>query len=161
MTSKPAADAGGDGAPEAYRDLVERVRRIGNVGNAAGLLSWDQQVMMPEGGTPARSQQLSALSAVKHDLLTDDTLGDLLDAVEGEVTGERAALVREVRRDRERAVRVPTDLVERISTASSEALPAWREAKAEADFDAFAPHLRELVDLKRAYAEHVDPDRDP
>ncbi|MFB6305208.1 MAG: carboxypeptidase M32 [Haloferacaceae archaeon] len=161
MTSTPEAEADGTEAPEAYRDLVDRVRRIGNVGNAAGLLSWDQQVMMPEEGTPARSGQLSALSAVKHDLVTDDELGDLLDAVEGDVGGERAALVREVRRDRERAVRVPTDLIERISATSSEALPAWREAKAEADFDAFAPHLRELVDLKREYAEHVDPDRDP
>jgi carboxypeptidase Taq len=159
MATDTTADEGE--APDAYDDLVERVRRIGNVGNAAGLLSWDQQVMMPEAGTPARSQQLSALSAVRHDLLTDDALGALLDEVAGEVDGERAALVREIRRDRERAVRVPTDLVERISAASSEALPAWREAKEAADFDAFAPHLRELVDLQRRYAEHVDPDRDP
>ncbi|MFB6303112.1 MAG: carboxypeptidase M32 [Haloferacaceae archaeon] len=155
-----ASDGGGE-APDAYDDLVERVRRIGNVGNAAGLLSWDQQVMMPAKGTPARSQQLSALSAVRHDLLTDEELGDLLDAVADEVADERAALVREVRREHERAVRVPTDLVERMSAASSEALPAWREAREAADFDAFGPHLRELVDLNRRYAEHIDPDRDP
>ncbi|MFB6079811.1 MAG: carboxypeptidase M32 [Haloferacaceae archaeon] len=155
------ATADEDESPEGYDELVGRVRRIGNVDNAAGLLSWDQQVMMPEEGTPARSGQLSALSAVRHDLLTADETGDLLDSVEGEVDGERAALVREVRRDHGRAVRVPTDLVERISAASSEALSAWREAKADADFDAFAPHLRELVDLQRQYAEHVDPDRDP
>ncbi|MFB6123600.1 MAG: carboxypeptidase M32 [Haloferacaceae archaeon] len=151
-----------DDVPEAYADLLDRVERIANVGNAAGLLSWDQQVMMPEGGTPARSRQLSALSAVEHDLLTDDALGELLADLEGaDLTPERAAAVREVRREHERAVRVPTDLVERISSAASETLPVWREARRDDDFDAFAPRLETLVELKREYAEYVDPSRDP
>jgi carboxypeptidase Taq len=149
-------------AESAYGDLLDRVSRISNVSHAEELLSWDQQVMMPEGGTPARSRQLSALSAVEHDLLTADELGRLLDELAGcELDGDRRAVVREVRRERERAVRVPTELVERLSAAASEALTAWREAKDADDFDAFAPHLSELVELKRRYAEHVDPDRDP
>jgi len=146
----------------AYDDLLGHVGRIANVSHAEELLSWDQQVMMPEGGTPARSRQLSALSAVEHDLLTADELGRLLDELEeADLDDEQAAVVREMRREQERAVRVPTDLVERISAASSEALTAWREAKEADDFDAFAPHLEELVELRRRYAEHVDPDRDP
>ncbi|WP_049937427.1 carboxypeptidase M32 [Haloplanus natans] len=150
-------------APEgAYDDLLDRVGRISNVSHAEELLSWDQQVMMPEGGTPARSRQLSALSAVEHDLLTADELGALLDELEARsLDDDQRAVVREVRREQERAVRVPTDLVERISAASSEALTAWREAKEADDFAAFAPHLEELVGLKRRYADHVDPDRDP
>jgi len=149
-------------AEGAYDDLLDRVGRISNVSHAEELLSWDQQVMMPEGGTPARSRQLSALSAVEHDLLTADELGALLDELEASsLDDDQRAVVREVRREQERAVRVPTDLVERISAASSEALTAWREAKEADDFAAFAPHLEELVELKRQYAEHVDPDRDP
>ncbi|MFB6101840.1 MAG: carboxypeptidase M32 [Haloplanus sp.] len=147
---------------ETYDDLLDRVRRIANVSNASDLLSWDQQVMMPEAGTPARAQQLSALSAVEHDLLTADELGVLLDDLSAaDLDDDQAAVVREVRRDHERAVRVPTDLVERISAASSEALTAWREAKEADDFETFAPHLETLVDLKRQYAEHIDPNRDP
>ncbi|GAB6862150.1 carboxypeptidase M32 [Haloplanus litoreus] len=151
-----------DTTSAAYGDLLDRVGRLSNVSHASELLSWDQQVMMPDEGTPARSRQLSALSAVRHDLLTDDELGRLLDDLEAAgLDDERRAVVREVRREQERAVRVPTALVERISAASSEALTAWREAKAEDDFGTFAPHLSELLDLKRRYAEHVDPDRDP
>jgi carboxypeptidase Taq len=146
----------------AYDDLLDRVGRIANVSHAEELLSWDQQVMMPDEGTPARSRQLSALSAVEHDLLTADELGALLDELAaGDLDDDRAAVVREVRREQERAVRVPTELVERISAASSEALTAWDEAKEADDFSAFAPHLEELVELQRRYAEHVDPDRDP
>jgi carboxypeptidase Taq len=145
-----------------YNDLLDRVGRIANVSHAGELLSWDQQVMMPEKGTPARSQQLSALSAVEHDLLTDDELGAVLDELSAaDLPGDRRAVVREVRRDHERAVRVPTDLVERISAASSEALTAWREAREADDFETFAPHLEKLLDLTRRYADHIDPDRDP
>ncbi|MFB6155334.1 MAG: carboxypeptidase M32 [Haloferacaceae archaeon] len=157
-----ASSATSDDAPDAYRDLLEKVKRLTNVGNASMLLSWDQQVTMPEGGTPARSQQLSALSAVRHELLTEDELGDLLDELDdADLSEAQAAVVREVRREYERATAVPTDLIEEISSTSSEALPAWEQARAEDDFESFAPYLEKLVDLKREYAEHIDPDRDP
>jgi len=148
--------------PDAYERLVEKVTKLNALGDASELLSWDQQVMMPEGGTPARSRQLSTLSGIHHDLLTEDDLADLLDDLEGaDLTDEQAAVVREVRREQERAVRVPTDLVQRTSELTSEALPAWEEAREENDWETFAPYVEELVELKREYAEHVDPDRDP
>lgn len=140
-----------------YDELVERVKKISNVGNAAGVLRWDQEVMMPEGGTPARSQQLAALSSVQHELLTDDETGDLLDGAEP-ADGSEEAVVREVRREYDRATRVPNELVEEISTATSEAHPVWRSAKENDDFDEFAPTLERLVELRREYADHVNPD---
>ncbi|ELZ87543.1 carboxypeptidase Taq [Haloferax elongans ATCC BAA-1513] len=148
-------------AESAYDQLLSKYKRIANVENAGGILSWDQQVMMPDEGTPARSQQMSALSALRHELLTDDEFGELLEAAEeDDPTEEQAAVLRELRRDYERAARVPNDLVEKISAASSEAIPAWKQAKAEDDFEKFAPHLEKHVELKRKYAEHIDPDRD-
>jgi len=153
-------DAGEEG--DAYDRLVGRVQRLRNVGAAAEVLSWDQQTKMPPGGAPARSQQLAALSAVEHDLLGAAETGELLAAAETEAeTDDEVALCREVRREYDRQRDVPTALVERTTARASEAVEAWRAARADADFDAFAPHLRELVDLKREYAERVDPDRDP
>ena len=140
-----------------YDKLLDRTKKISNVGNAAGVLRWDQEVMMPEGGTPARSQQLSALSSVRHDLLTDDRTGELLDAAEPS-DGEERAVVREIRREYERATRVPNELVEEISEATSEAHPVWASAKEADDFEEFAPTLERLVELRREYADHVNPD---
>jgi len=148
--------------PDAYTELLDEIERINAVGSASGVLSWDQQVMMPEGGTPARSKQLSTLSSLAHELLVEGSVGDLLDALADEpLSDEQRAVVREVRREYVRAERVPRDLVEEISTATSEALGAWEAARAEDDFETFAPHLDRLVDLKREYAAHVDPDADP
>ncbi len=147
---------------ETYEQFLAHVRQLHYVGDAGSVLQWDQQVMMPEGGTPARAKQSSALSTLHHDLLTDDQLGEWLDELdETELDAEQAAVVREVRRDHERAVRVPSDLVERISEASSNALPVWEEAKAEDDFGMFADTLEEMVELRREYAAAIDPDRDP
>ncbi|MFC5278587.1 carboxypeptidase M32 [Halorubrum rubrum] len=161
MATEAASDDGSD-APDAYDALLERAKRWNAVGSAAGVLGWDQQVMMPEGGTPARSKQLSALSSVRHDMLTDDETAALLaELADADLTDEESAVVREIRREHERADAVPVELVERISEASSEALAAWEEARAEDDFEAFAPHLERQVELKREYADHVDPDRDP
>ncbi|WP_435127095.1 carboxypeptidase M32 [Halobaculum sp. D14] len=157
-----ATDAATAETADPYEELTERLKRINAVQSAGGVLGWDQQVMMPEGGTPARSKQLSVLSSVSHDMLTDDRTEELLDACEDlDLDDEQQAVLREARREYERAAAVPRDLVEQISEASTEALGAWEQAKADDDFEQFAPHLERLVELKREYAEHIDPDRDP
>jgi carboxypeptidase Taq len=140
-----------------YDKLVERVKKISNIGNAAGVLRWDQEVMMPEGGTPARSQQLATLSSVSHELLTEDETEKLLDEAEPSDESEEA-VVREVRRGYKRADRVPNELVEEISTETSEAHPVWTRAKENDDFEEFAPTLERLVELRREYADYVNPD---
>ncbi|MFC7132159.1 MULTISPECIES: carboxypeptidase M32 [Salinibaculum] len=149
-------------APDTYDEFLDHVKRMTYVGDAAGVLNWDQQVMMPDAGTPARAKQTSVLSTLRHELLTDDDLSDWLDELEeADLDDERAAVVREVRREHERAVRVPEDLVERISETTSNALPVWEQAKEEDDFGAFEDTLEELVELQREYAAEIDPDRDP
>ena len=157
--------ADGDGPGEdgdAYDRLVSRVERLRNVGAAAEVLSWDQQTKIPPGGAPARARQLAALSAVEHDLFGASETGELLDAAETTVeSDDERALLREVSREYERRANVPTALVERTTARASEAVEAWRRARETDEFETFAPHLRDLVDLKREYAARVDPDRDP
>jgi carboxypeptidase Taq len=158
MASEAATEEGSD----TYSEFIETVQRLSNVNHASMVLGWDQEVMMPEGGTPARSKQRSALSTVSHELLTSDEMAEMLDELESEdLSDEQEAVVREVRRKHDRAARVPQDLVEEISEVSSEAMPVWKEAREEDDFETFAPTLERLVELKREYAEHIDPDRDP
>jgi len=164
MTADDAVTATADSSdpPEPYPEFLDHVRRLTYVGDAGQLLNWDQQVMMPEGGTPARAKQQSALSTLGHELLTDDDLAAWLDDLaDADLPPERQAVVREIRRKHERAVRVPDDLVARVSEATSNALPVWEAAREDADFGAFEDTLAELVALKREYAAAIDPHRDP
>ncbi|APX97916.1 carboxypeptidase M32 [Natronorubrum daqingense] len=149
-------------AAETYTELESRIRRISNISHAGGVLRWDQEVVMPEDGTPARAQQLSTLSSIGHELLTADETGELLEALESEeLEDEQAAVVREVRRRYDRETSVPQELVEEISETTANAHPTWKEAKETDDFEAFAPTLEKLVELNREYAAHIDPDADP
>ncbi|WP_276280694.1 carboxypeptidase M32 [Halorussus caseinilyticus] len=147
---------------DAYDDLLDRYERLTALEDGREYLYWDQQVTMPEGGTPARSRQLSTLSALEHQRLTADETGRLLDAAEGEdLTDEQEAVVREIRREYERAAEVPEELVEEHTRVRSEAQDDWQEAKANDDFSAFETTLERLLDLRVRKAEHIDPDRDP
>ena len=147
---------------EAYEDLLERYERISAINGAAGVLGWDQQTMMPDEGTPARSSQLSALSGISHDLLTDEEFGELLDDLEAaDLDPEQAAVVRELRFQYDRAVEVPEDLVQELTETSSEGQQVWQEAKAEDEFETFAPTLENVRDLHVERAGHIDPDKEP
>ncbi|GAB7013834.1 carboxypeptidase M32 [Halolamina salina] len=151
-------------APDAYRDLIEQNRRISYLGDASGVLGWDQQVTMPEGGAPARAKQLSALSSVTHDLMTDDEFEEALSGAEDaadELDWRQRANVREIRRNYDRTADVPGDLVEELSEVQSENQQIWQEAKAEDDFELFAPRLEKLRDLSIRRAEHISPDQAP
>jgi carboxypeptidase Taq len=149
-------------APDAYDDLLDHTRQLAYLNDGAGVVYWDLQVMMPEGGMPARSKQLAALSSVTHDLQTDPEVGEYLDALaDADLTDEQAAVVRELRRDYERAVDVPGDLVGELSETQATAQQTWQEAKADSDFDAFAPTLERIRDLQRERAEHVDGSQSP
>ena len=155
------ADMNSDG-PDAYEALIERYRRVLNLGYSSMYLNWDQQVMMPEGGAPARAQQLSALSATRHELFVDPEVGEWLNQLEGaDLTDAQQANVREIRREYERAANVPSDLVEAIAQTASESQQIWQDAKANDDFDAFAPRLEKLRDLTVERAQHIDPSTEP
>jgi len=157
-----ATDAGADARDDPddpYAALLDHVERITYLEDAGGVLGWDQQVMMPEGGAPARGKQLSAISGLTHDLLVDDEVSDLLAACESaDLDAEDAAVVREIRRRHDRATSVPGDLVERHAAASSDAQQTWQDAKAESSWGGFADTLDELKGLRVERAEHIAPD---
>ena len=149
-----------DDSPEAYRDLIDRYRRVSHLESGAGVLYWDQQVTMPAGGTPARGKQLAALSGTTHEKLTSDAMADALAAAEdADLTDEQAASVREIRRRHDRNRSVPSALVEELTEHRSQSQQVWKEAKEADDFGAFAPALETLRDLHVDRAAAIAPDR--
>lgn len=145
-----------------YEAVLDRYRTVTAVRHVIGLLHWDQEVSMPQGGHSVRSSQLSALSRLSHDLLTDtwitDTLADLVNADRSET---EMAVLREIRREHERAVPVPSSLMEEILRLQVEAQRSWHQAKEADDFETFAPVLADIVDSHVERAQHIDPDGDP
>lgn len=143
--------------PSAYAQLLARLDRIDALGQAAAHLGWDQHTYMPPGGVPARSREVSTLSALRHELFTaPETTRLLAEAEKAAVEDEARAVLREVRHEHDRAVKVPGRLVEELSRETSEAFPVWVKAKQTNDPKLFEPRLTRLLELRREYAGHVD-----
>ncbi|MGH3118876.1 MAG: carboxypeptidase M32, partial [Gaiellales bacterium] len=139
-------------------ELRERLAVIHDLKRAGWLLSWDQLTMMPPKGTESRGDQLSTLDRFAHELHVSDDIGALLSGLtdyEQQLDPEsvEAALIRVARKDWEKARKVPAELRAEITRAEVLGVPAWAEARKNADFDAFLPYLKRNVELKLRYIE--------
>jgi carboxypeptidase Taq len=145
-----------------YEDFEDRARTLQGLGDVKELLHWDQQVMMPEKGIKARSMQNSKIAKIYHQKITSDVLSDLFQELDqDELDLEERANVREVKREHERASKVPEELQEKISKKQSTAVNKWEEAREQDDFSLVEDELKEIVELKRRYAESIDSGKEP
>jgi carboxypeptidase Taq len=146
----------------AYDVVLEKSERILDLEKTDFMLRWDSDVMMPEGGPPARASQRSSIAAAQHRYRTDDDLGRALDVLEGaDLTADQDAIVREVRREYDVETSVPSEVNDRISAVTSGAHEDWKRAKEAGDWSEFAPTMERVVDAWMDWARHVDPDGDP
>jgi carboxypeptidase Taq len=141
------------GAPPLSR-LKAILAEIADLRHVETIVDWDSRVFMPHAGAAARANLSATLTRHRHERFVSDELGELLEEL-GSPEGDSvdAALVRVVRRDWERARRVPTDLAAEMSHAVGIAVAAWDEAKAASDFASFIPHLERQLELKQRYIE--------
>jgi carboxypeptidase Taq len=141
-------------AGPAYGELETRFSRLALLEDAAGVLQWDMETMMPPGGAAGRIEQLAVLETVRHREITDPLLAGLLDRARGEDDPDpwRRANLREMSRAWTHANALSPDLVKALATAAASCQLAWRTARAEDDFAALAPQLEALVGLVRETA---------
>src|SRR5262252_1010147 len=145
-------------------EVKHRLMEISDLNFAGAVLNWDQATYMPPGGAAARGRQAALLSKLAHQKSTDAALGGLLDALarhgaELPYDCDDASLIRVARRDFEKAIRLPSDYVERASAHGSASFTAWTKARPANDFAAMRPYLEKNVDLSREYAGYFAPYR--
>jgi carboxypeptidase Taq len=144
----------------AYAELIRRVREASLLESCGGLLGWDERTYMPRQGSAYRADQMALLARLGHEAFTAPQVGELLAAVEGsplvaDTDSDAAANVREVRRQYDRAVKVPHQLVEEIARTTTRAQQVWQEARAANDFPTFQPWLEKVVRLERDKADAI------
>ena len=138
--------------------LKARLEEIWNLNKIGGLLEWDMQTQMPSGAINARAKHLATISKLSHEMFTAPETGRLLDSAEAELASasydsDDVSLVRVARRDYEQQRKLPTQLVVEVSRVTALAHNIWAKARAENDFNAFAPSLEQIFTLERQVAE--------
>jgi len=150
-----------------YSELLERLKEVEVLGEVMGILSWDQETMMPKGANDARGLQKSLLSGMLHEKFTDKIFADLITRIRSELKSKNItdqiieANLREFSRSYNRQTKVPKDLVEQISLVETQAHAAWVEAREKDQFALFAPFLEKLVALKKKESHCIDAARSP
>ncbi|WP_127558564.1 carboxypeptidase M32 [Nioella ostreopsis] len=144
----------------AYDDLIAYQKDTQALAEVMGRLGWDQETMMPRGAADQRSEEMAAMESVLHARRTDPRVGDWLAGAEASDDVARANL-RLIRREYDRATKVPADLAKALARATSRAQGIWAEARATEDVAAFLPTLAEILRLRREEAAAIAGDADP
>jgi carboxypeptidase Taq len=138
-----------------YKQLEQEWQRLHAFAGALSLLRWDAAVMMPRGSVDVRGEQLAAIETEQHAVLTSPKVSRLLARAQAgstELNEWQRANLREMLRQRDRAIAMPVSLITRLARATSTAEVRWAQAREQKDFALFAPHLDEVLQLVRDQA---------
>ena len=154
----PLAPDAADPTYPAYESLTHHIRQTSLLGGVEAVLGWDERCMMPAAGTETRAEQITLLSGLIHERLTDPRIGEWLQTIDGgtlaaDPHGEAGATVRQIRRQYEKRNKLPKTLVEELAHTAVVGQAKWQEARQNNDFASFAPVLEKMVRLKREQAE--------
>ena len=131
-------------ANDPYAELERRFARLSAVQRASAILNWDRSTMMPDGASEDRADQLATLGVIAHGMISAPDMPDLLARAEEGAAGLdtwRAANLREMRRAWVHESALPADLVEARTRATSACEMTWREAKKNADVQAYGVQI--------------------
>ncbi|MFP6671924.1 MAG: hypothetical protein VB857_10955, partial [Pirellulaceae bacterium] len=151
---------------QTYQQLCAHVRETAMVESIQAVLGWDERTYMPPQAGEYRAEQLTWLAATSHQRRTMPQLGEWLDICEDsdlveDVHGETATVIRQLRRDYQKRVKLPQSLVEELVRATVLGQQAWVQARQADDFASFVPVLTTIIDLKRQQAEAIGYEESP
>jgi carboxypeptidase Taq len=134
-----------------YEKYKTHMRKIADVSYASGVLNWDQETYMPQGGAEIRAQQLSTLAGIVHELSSAGEFGTLLNTLSADtsLSEKEKRNIKQSLKNYNDSKKYTTAFVQEMSRSVSEAFQAWQQAKEKSDFSLFAPKLEKLVQLKR------------
>ncbi len=138
---------------QTYENVIAHVRETALLESTNEMLQWDERTYLPAGGRDFRAEQVSYLAGLIHRRQTDPQLGGWLEELsDSDLASDRHSLtgctIHRLRRDYQRANKLPQSLVESLSRATVVGQQQWEDARREDDFAAFLPALQNVIALK-------------
>jgi len=146
-----------DNPSQVYELLCRHARETALLASIQGLLEWDEQTKMPPAGGEYRAEQVAYVAGEIHKRQTAPQVGEWLaqladSPLAADPHGDAGAVIRELRRQYGRKIRLPQALVEELSRTSVIGQQTWIRARKANDFSQFQPILEKTLDLKRQEA---------
>ena len=98
-----------------------RMNELSDLGGVMGLLGWDEQTMCPPGGRGARAHHGATIATIAHQRVVDPAYGEAIEAAGAlpDLTVAQQAMVREARRSRDKATKLPESFVRAMAEQRS------------------------------------------
>jgi len=143
---------------KAYVELLDRFKHIALLESIEEVLTWDSRTYLPNCASEYRADQIALLTGMAHEKRTDPRIAQLLneldaDSINTEDISVEAVNLREWKRDYDKQVKLPKQLVEEKACTAVKAQSTWVEARKTNNFGAFKPWLKKTLDLNHQTAE--------
>ena len=137
-----------------YAELEALFTNLNHLEHLQAIAGWDEAVMMPVGGGPARAKALAALQTLSHQMLIDKKVKGLIESSKALPLDKwQSANLALIEKKYQNATCLPTDLVEKLANTTMQTEQAWRQYRAENNWKDFAPLLDENIKLIKQSAD--------
>jgi len=145
------------------KHLIELDREHSLLSHIGAALGWDQETYLPERGVEERAAQIAYVEGLAHEKAVTPEIGRILDNMEADekIEALEKAYVRVMRREYDKATKLPSGLVTEMARQTSLSQAAWVQARKDKDFASFAPHLQTMIDLNLEMAKNLNPKAKP
>ena len=149
---------------KALQQLEELQRKIYALQYAESAISLDAVTVAPPDTAKGRSLAQGVISGYLYPLISGKETGDLLTYLtehKEELTPLSARQVEELQRKYDEIHRMPEEEYTAYSMLLNDAQDVWHKAKAQDDYQAFAPYLERIIEANRKKAAYMDESQPP
>ncbi len=147
---------------DTWEKFSSRMRELRHLESIAGLLGWDEQTYMPPKAAPGRAAAMGTLASIEHERLTRRrSTAASSTSCSFRILGPNNGRWWTCQRARNKAVKLPSELVREMAELASSSQTAWVQARTADDFSIFEPLLQRTLDLKARQAEHLGYEKEP
>lgn len=148
---------------KAYEMLAQRMKESMLLSESIGFFEWDIRTYMPKKAIEQRSQMISLLTKINHELFTSEKTGELLKEASKipDLNKVQARNVYLWQKFYDRETKLSTELVEKIAKHRNKTEHLWETAKSKSDFKMVENDLKIMFELNREKALSISPDKKP
>ena len=141
--------------------IYKEQKELSTFSGISALLGWDQMTYMPKMGVSERSEQSALISRIIHERVVSDKLWKNIQILSkkenfSKLKRKDKLVVDRLKKDVEKARKVPSEFVERMTKITTLSYQAWEEARGKNDFKVFSPHLEKIIGLEKEYCGFFD-----
>lgn len=140
-----------------YEELEQRLEKAMALQTAMVLFEWDNETLAPKMAAEATARVIGSLSGEYQRIMTDEetiSLAKLCCEETDCLTPAQQAVLREYEKEYEQLEVIPPDEYRAYRQLISRATMLWADARAEKNFELFAPVLEQIVDYQKRFASY-------